>query len=176
MMPPQQSPRAQLFPSSCRIGQRTEKLHSPWTRARARTDCSAHALSTKNTHSGSICLLRCVECAGGRRRTASVITNPAFRDESSTACAALCVHAPQPKCQTEAGGARPTPLLLPSAGHIQRHGHQKIYYLSLHLNLSFAPSTRNQSRTEKTNPPRRTCVIPKCKSSRQHFSLSNGAE
>lgn len=47
MMPPQQSQRAQLFPSSCRIGQRTEKLHSPRTHARARNRRAVHERSAR---------------------------------------------------------------------------------------------------------------------------------
>lgn len=54
MMPPQQSQRAQLFPSSCRIGQRTEKLYSPRTHTRpcaqnrrAVHERSARVLSTQ---------------------------------------------------------------------------------------------------------------------------------
>lgn len=177
MMPPQRSPRAQLFPppAGSDRGQRSS-IHHGRTRARARKqarwalhECSAHVLSTKNTHWGSICLLRSVKCASGRQSCAkrADIPNSAFRDEFSTACAALCVHALQPKCQTEAGEHLQHRFSLHPLGTYNVMG-TKIYYLSLHLNLSFALSTHNQSRIGKTSLPRRSCFIPKCKSSRQH--------
>lgn len=78
MMPPQRSPRAQLFPppAGSDRGQRSS-IHHGRTRAGARKqarwalhECSAHVLSTKNTHWGSVRLLRSVKCAGGRNSLA----------------------------------------------------------------------------------------------------------
>lgn len=98
------------FPSSCRSAQRTEELHSPWTRtrppARAQTGalCAARMWRARPPRhqkhafrlrlSARICEVCVWRSDASLAPNLAVIPNSAFRDGSPTACAALCVRAP----------------------------------------------------------------------------------